>query len=195
MDGYEWLWFVGIAALVLLVAVAIAVAMRKRHRRQLRDQFGPEYDRTVEQADKRRHAESELRDRIDLRSRSNVRQLAPAARDRYSQQWQDVQARFVDEPVIAVAQADSLVTTVMRERGYPIDDWEQQASMVSVDHPQMAEDYRYAHEIAERGRSGQTSTDEHREAFLRYRSLFDALLDTRDEDSGTPSDEWRRPVA
>jgi hypothetical protein len=194
MDDNGWIWAVAIAALVVLVAFAIAVALRERNRRQLRDQFGPEYDRTLERADKRRDAENDLRDRIDLRNRVDVRPLAPAARDRYSDQWRDVQARFVDEPVVAVVEADSLVTIVMRERGYAVDDWKQRESMVSVDHPQMAGDYRYAHDVAERSRTGDASTDDQREAFLRYRSLFDALLGPN-PGTDTSDESGRRPVA
>ena len=33
----------------------------------------------------------------------------------------------------------------MRDRGYPVDDFEQRAADISVDHPQVVDDYRAAH--------------------------------------------------
>jgi hypothetical protein len=173
---------VAVVIVLLLVAVVVASARRKRRERMLREQFGPEYERSVE-GSKRRDAERELQDRIDLRNRYQVRELSPAARDRFAYQWQDVQAHFVDQPALAVADADGLVSTVMRERGYPVDDWDAQSSVVSVDHPQIVDDYRFAHDVSERSRAGSASTDDLREAFLRYRSLFDALLGTPENTS------------
>src|SRR4051794_19518313 len=119
MDTSTWIVIAVVVVVVALIVVGILLALRARQRRRLREQFGPEYDRTIEGADKRRQAESELRDRIDLRNRVQVQPLAPAARDRYAAQWQDAQTRFVDEPTIVVAEADTLVANVMRERGYP----------------------------------------------------------------------------
>jgi hypothetical protein len=178
-----------IIAILIVAAIAVWVAMearRKRRQQMLRDQFGPEYERSLE-GSKRRDAERELQGRIDLRNRFEVRPLTPAARDRYAAQWSEVQTHFVDQPGLAVADADGLVSTVMRERGYPIDDWDTQASVVSVDHPQIVEDYRFAHDVSERNRTGQASTDDLREAFLRYRSLFDALLETPENEDARQS--------
>jgi hypothetical protein len=189
MDTSTWV-LIAIAAVVLvmiILIVALTVTDRRR-RKALREQFGPEYDRTVEQADKRRAGERELRERVDLRNHVQIRPLSPAARDRYAQQWQDAQTGFVDRPALVVEQADVLVTAVMRERGYPVDDWEQQSAMVSVDHPQIVDDYRVAHDVSQRSGAGQASTEDLREAFLRYRSLFDALLDTCDGDTADDRD-------
>jgi hypothetical protein len=181
-----WIWIViAIAVVVVIAALAIVVLARQQRRhRVLHDRFGDEYDRTIEGADKRRHGERELQDRIDMRERFTVRALAPAARDRYTAQWRETQTRFVDQPTVAVAEADTLVNNVMRERGYPVDDWDQQAAVVSVDHPQIVDDYRVAHDIADRSRGNNVSTEELREGFLRYRSLFDALLETDDRADG-----------
>jgi hypothetical protein len=182
-----WIWIViAIAVVVVIAALAIIVLARQQRRhRVLHDHFGDEYDRTIEGADKRWHGERELQDRLDLRERFEVRPLAPAARDRYIGQWRETQTRFVDQPAVAVAEADALVDNVMRERGYPVDDWDQQAAVVSVDHPRIVEDYRVAHDIADRSRGNNVSTEELREGFLRYRSLFDALLET---DEGARTD-------
>jgi hypothetical protein len=170
--------FVAIAvAAVLLIALAIAIAYRSRHRHeQLQERFGPEYDRTVDEFGKRRKAERELADRADERDELEIRPLTPAARQRYASQWQDVQARFVDAPSASVGEADALVTQVMRERGYPVNDFESQSRLVSVDHPAIVENYRAAHTVYMRDRQGNAETEDLREAVVHYRSLFDELL-------------------
>jgi hypothetical protein len=183
-------WIISIIAIAVVLAIAISIEMRSRRSRRearLRGQFGTEYDRTIEGADKRRQGERDLQERIDLRDRLDIRPLTASARERYTEQWRAAQTRFVDQPTVVVTEVDALVTDVMRERGYPVDDWDQQAAVVSVEHPQVVEDYRVAHEVADRSRANEASTDDLREAFLRYRSLFDALLDERDEVA--PSDD------
>jgi hypothetical protein len=92
-----------------------------------------------------------------------------------------VQARFVDEPAAALTQANGLVIMVMRDRGYPTEDFEQRAADVSVDHPQVLENYRAANAISERVGSDQASTEDMRQGLVHYRSLFAELLDERDE--------------
>ena len=129
-----WVWIV-IAAAVVVAAALIWMSSRRARTRRLRDDFGPEYDRAIRERGDRRDAEAHLREREERRDALDIRPLAPASRERYAQEWGDVQARFVDEPVGAVADADRLVVIVMRERGYPMDDFERQAELVSVDHP------------------------------------------------------------
>jgi hypothetical protein len=171
-----WVWV--IIAIVVIVAVALAVwaATRKRRTESLRQQFGPEYDRTVEETD-RREAESELERRRRRREELDIRPLAPGARTRYADEWRAVQARFVDDPPGAVARADELVTQVMRERGYPMDDFDQRAADVSVDHPDVVDDYRSAHDISMRSANDQAETEDLRQAMVHYRALFEQLLE------------------
>jgi len=134
-----WVWIVlAVAALVLVVVIVWALVSRRRTR-ELREQFGPEYERTLERSDGRRAAESELEERRARRERLDIRPLDPAARERYATQWTDVQARFVDQPARALAEAEELVVVVMRERGDPVDDFDQRAWDVSVDHPHVVE--------------------------------------------------------
>src|SRR3954469_3721824 len=112
------------------------MSMRSKKRsQQLQSQFGPEYDRTIESADSRRKAESDLAARQERREQLDVRPLSSAARERYTTQWQTVQAQFVDNPTGAVASADTLIQSVMGDRGYPVDDFDGRAADVSVDHP------------------------------------------------------------
>jgi hypothetical protein len=102
--------------------------------------------------------------------------LSPEDRDRFAGAWQKEQAGFVDDPRAAVANADRLVTEVMKARGYPMGDFEQRAADISVDHSPVVRNYRIAHDIALRDSSGGTSTEELRTALLHYRMLFEDLL-------------------
>ena len=177
----SWVWIVVAAAAAVVVFLVVMAALRTRRTRRLQDRFGPEYDRTVETADNRRDAERELRDRERRREHFDIRPLPPAARDRYAEQWRMTQERFVDKPAESVAAADTLVTAVMRERGYPIEDFEQRAADVSVDHPNVVENYRSALRIARASATGDATTEDLRQAMVHYRSLFDELLGAEDD--------------
>jgi hypothetical protein len=171
-----WVWILIAAAVVAVVLLAIAwAAARKRRSSHLREGFGPEYDRTVEEAGSRRRAESELSDREKRREELDIRPLAPGTRDRFADRWRTVQERFVDDPNGALNDAHVLVIEVMRERGYPTDDFEQRAADVSVDHPHVVENYRAAYAISERG---DADTEQQRQAMVHYRALFDELLES-----------------
>ena len=161
---------------IVVVLVAGAVVVWQRRSAALKDRFGPEYERLVEERGDRRTAEAELRERAKRHDALELHDLTPEARHGYTERWQAVQAGFVDDPTGTVVAADALVSQVMRDRGYPVDEWEERFEMVSVDHPELAENYRVAHAIHERGTGGEVDIDDQREAFQRYRSLFDELL-------------------
>lgn len=165
-----------IVAIVLIVLVVGALILaRQRRSQQLQEGFGPEYTRTVEErGGDRKEAEAELLERRQRRDQFEIRDLEPAARDRYAERWRATQSQFVDQPASALSDADTLVAEVMRERGYPVEDFEQQAADVSVDHPTVVEHYRKAHAIHTRSRA---STEDLREAMLHYRALFAELLE------------------
>jgi hypothetical protein len=191
-----WAW-----ALVALVAVAVIAliawsVMRGRRSQRLQERFGPEYDRTLRTAGDRRGAESELESRLEHRSGLTIRPLAPAARGRYVEAWRGAQGRFVDSPSDAVREADQLVIVVMRERGYPVDDFETRAGDVSVDHPQVVENYRAAHAISQASERGDAQTEDLRQAMVHYRTLFEWLLGAPDEQLRVaPADDRRRETA
>jgi hypothetical protein len=168
-------WIVIVIVVVVVVAL-VAVGARKRRSALLRDRFGPEYDRVVENSDDRQAAEAGLRDRERQRAQFDVQPLPEADRLRFAGEWRELQERFVDEPAPAAAAADTLVTRVMEARGYPVRDFDAQADLVSVDHPGTVENYRFAHAVQQRSGTEQASTEDLREALLRYRSLFDELL-------------------
>jgi hypothetical protein len=168
-----WGWVLIAVAVVAVIAVAAWQAMRRKRTGRLRERFGPEYERTLQTADPRRHAEADLRAREDRRRQLEIRPLPRASRERYLRSWRAVQAEFVDDPRTAVAHADSLIQSVMAERGYPVEDFEQRADDVSVDHPQVVEHYREGNRLAQRREVGDGSTEDLRLAMRHYRALFD----------------------
>jgi hypothetical protein len=172
---------VGVLIAILLVIVVIALVAvvlgQRRRTERLQQQFGPEYQRTVARSGDQRSAEADLAAREQRRRELDIVALEPAARDRYLEAWRVTQGRFVDDPAAATREADTLVAQVMRDRGYPVDDFDQRAADVSVDHPQVAESYRAAHAISQANEQGLASTDDLRQAFVHYRSLFAELLD------------------
>jgi hypothetical protein len=170
-----WVWVLLIVVLVVVVLAAVVV-MRRRRTENLRGRFGPEYDRAVEASDDRRNAEQNLLDRARRRDQLDIRPLPEAARSRYAQQWRGIQERFIDDPAGSVSAAHALLDQVMGERGYPTKDFEEQADLVSVDHPRVVENYRAAYGVYTRQRDGAASTEDLRDALVRYRSLFEELL-------------------
>src|SRR5689334_2967567 len=179
-----WVWFF-LAALVLIAIAGLIVArsaVRRRRTDRLRQQFGPEYDRTVFETGEQRAAEKELVARKRERDKLDIRPLAPEALQLYSQRWLQVQTAFVDSPSSALDDANRLLTEVMHERGYPVDDFDRRAADISVDHPDIVENYRAAHTIHRSDRNGDVNTEEQRQAFVHYRALFGTLLDQHGND-------------
>jgi hypothetical protein len=163
-----------IVILVVVLAAAWFVWLRMRSNR-LRQRFGPEYDRRIEEADDRRAAERELTEREKRHARFELRPLSDDDRGRFAEQWVLVQERFVDRPGEAVSEAETLVHTVMRERGYPTDGFDQQAADLSVEHAGAVPHYRDGHDIKTRHGQAEVSTEELRKALVHYRKVFGEL--------------------
>jgi FtsZ-interacting cell division protein ZipA len=175
-----WIWIVIAIAAVVAVLVVAWTAIRTNRTKQLHQQFGSEYDRVAADAPTKREAESELRDRQRRREQFDIRPLSGEERDRFRSRWLAIQAEFVDDPSASVAKADSLIQNVMRARGYPVDDFDTRAADLSVDHPNVVENYRAGHGIAVAHERGNAGTEELRRAVQHYRALFDELVETRD---------------
>ena len=174
------IWVVIVAVAVVVVAAVALAALRTRRSRDLQEQFGSEYSRVAADAPTRREAEAELRDRRERHEQFDLKPLEASAARRYRTRWQEVQAEFVDDPAEAVSEADELIRLVMRDRGYPIGEFETRAADLSVDHPDVVENYRAAHGIAIAHERGRASTEELRTAVRHYRALFVDLLETDD---------------
>lgn len=173
-----------IVVIVVLLAIigGLGVAMASR-RKKLQERFGPEYDRLVEQSQSRRMAEAEMTERERRVKKLDLRDLSESARQQYLAQWAGVQERFVDDPAAAITDGQSLVETVMRDRGYPAAEFHQTLADLSVEHAQQLDHVRQAHEISDKAAAGQASTEELRVAMLHYRELFGELLAVPGTDS------------
>ena len=167
-----------IAVVVVLLIIVGAVALARRNRsKSLQDRFGPEYQRAVrESGGSRSEAERELARRQDRVKRMHIEELPPGAKTRYAEEWRTVQTRFVDEPQAALVNADRLISNVMRDRGYKVDNYDQTVADLSPDHPNVLQNFRVAHTITERSETGEASTEDLRQAMVHYRSLFDDLV-------------------
>ena len=167
-----WVWIVIIAAIVIVIALIVWAATRKRRSDELRERFGPEYDRALAHEGGRRQAESDLLEREKRHDALDIQPLNPDTASRYRQEWQDVQAKFVDAPEESVRRADGLITEVMQRRGYPMSDFEQRSADLSVEHGETVQDYRSAHAVSMAASRGQATTEDLRGAMVHYRALF-----------------------
>jgi hypothetical protein len=179
-----------VIAAIVLVAIGTWYFYRRSTSKRLKEHFGPEYARTVRTLNSQERAEAELKDREKRVSKYKIVSLPAPDRARYRETWMAVQGRFVDQPQAAVAEANDLVQEVMRKCGYPLANFEQSAADLSVDHPDVVENYRFACGIAERSRRDAADTEELRKALVYYRALFDDLL----EDGEPPVATGKRPL-
>lgn len=179
MQGDVLIWLLVVAAVLLVAGVALVATTRVRATRRtaaLRRHFGPEYDNVVEQQGSRRRGESVLQARLKRRRQLDIRPLDPSERERFDAAWQQAQGTFVDTPRTGLREADLLVMQVMRDRGYPVEHFEERAELVSVDHPALVGHFRAAHTVAVADQEDEVSTEELREAMVDYRYLFDELI-------------------
>ncbi|ASW56398.1 hypothetical protein [Plantactinospora sp. KBS50] len=165
-----------IVIVIVILAAVVAAAVVATRRRALRSRFGPEYDRVLAEQDSRSAAERELRGRERRHAELTLTPLTDESRERYASAWEEIQARFVDEPTEAVGAADELVTRLVAERGYPTEDYEDQLAHLSVEHARTLTHYRDAHEINLANARGEASTEQLRQAVVHYRTLFAELL-------------------
>ena len=166
-----------VVAILIIVAVAVIyVRKRKSTTADLRKKFGPEYDRAVRVHGSERKAEAKLEDREKRVDKLDIRDLDPMERERFSKRWESIQSRFIDSPKGAVVEADDLVSSLMKTRGYPLADFDQRAADISVDHPRMVENYRSAHEIALRVGKNEATTEDLRTAMIHSRALLEELV-------------------
>ena len=166
-----------VIAVVIVAAVAVGAFLywQSSRSKHLQSRFGPEYQRTVEEAGNKREAEARLRKLETRVEKFDIRALSPEERARYVTAWRKVQAEFVDNPKEAVSHADELLGAVMGARGSPVSDFEQRSADLSVDHPMVVQNYRAGHDIALKHRRGEADTEALRQAMIHYRALFDEL--------------------
>jgi hypothetical protein len=176
----QWILVAAVVVIALLALAAWFFSRKKKQSDRLQQRFGAEYGRTVGELGGRTKAEAELKAREKRVEDLTITPLAPAEAARFSQAWNALQARFVDNPKGVVVQADQLVRELMLKRGYPMGDFERRAADISVDHPTVVEHYRAAQAIAARDGDGEADTEELRKAVVHYRVLFDEMLEVRE---------------
>ncbi len=162
---------------VVLIVLGVAGWFGLRYLR-LRRRFGPEYQQVVSEHQGWLAAQRELRDRERRHPSQRLRERSQADRERSAQQWQAVQAQFLADPAGAVVAGDELVTRLVAQVGYPTENFDEQLSMLSVEHARTLGHYRDAHEIFLHGQRGEASTEELRQALVHYRAIFADLLGT-----------------
>lgn len=169
-----------LAAIVLLVVGGLlGVAFSRRQRtRNLRRQFGSEYERMIDEVGDQRRAEEELQARVEHVKSLDIQPLSEEQTGRFANEWRLTQAKFVDEPLVAIQEADRLIKRVMSAKGYPVDDFEQRAADISVDYPDLVVHYRGMRDIVNRSEHEEVSTEEMRQAMVHSRALFEELLGT-----------------
>jgi hypothetical protein len=172
--------------IVVLALVAIWLWLQQRRSAALKSQFGPEYNRTVQEVGDERKAETILAEREKRVSSYKIKPLPRELRAHFVEVWRHVQAQFVDDPKYAVTRADDLLGEVMLARGYPMSEFDQRAEDLSVDHPHVIAHYRTAHDIAIRHAQGGASTEDLRTAMINYRALFDDLVNEPDAQTAPP---------
>jgi hypothetical protein len=193
MTNTNILWIV-LALLAVAAVILAAVASRRRARErsvELRQRFGPEYDRAVQEFGSPARAERELAARTRRVEHIRFREMSGADRARFASAWSLIQAQFVDDPAAAVAGANELIKEVMLARGYPSDDFEHRVADLSVDHADVIQHYRAARALSESSRKGQVNTEELRQAVVHYRALFADLL----QETGSPARALREAHA
>jgi hypothetical protein len=180
MTETERLWtIVALVSVALVFALTAVALMRKRardRRAELQERFGAEYQHTVEDLGSPSRADKELAQRADRVAHFHFHELSAADRARFAADWNQLQARFVDEPVEAVTSANELINQVMRARGYPVEHFEQRVADLSVEYPNVIQHYRAAHELSRSIHNGTVDTEPLRQALIHYRALFAELL-------------------
>ena len=189
IDPMVWV----LIGVVVVVAIAAWLIFRNRRTAGLRDQFGDEYERTLDTAGSRAKAEAALKEREARVSKLEVRALTPEERDGFSREWRDVKALFVDSPVEAVHHADRLLAEIMKTRGYPMADFDRRYEDLTVDHGEVARHYREGHDIVLRHGKGQASTEDLRQAMIHFEALFDDLVNEVSGDVADPPVRGRVP--
>jgi hypothetical protein len=187
---------VAIVIVVIVVAAVLFMLTAANRRRRLRERFGPEYDRAVTERGSRREAEAELAERERHVRDLDIRPLSPSARNQYQSEWTAVQEQFVDAPQAAVTGAQTLVSAVMEDRGYPTQPYDQTLADLSVEHASTLDHFRAAHDISQNAAAGTATTEDLRQAMIHYRALFAELLgeptsnlDGRAGQDGAPATE------
>jgi hypothetical protein len=178
------------AILILVIGGLLGIVFFHRQRtKRLQERFGPEYEHILNEVGDQGQAESELEARVKHVRNLEIHPLSAEQVERFTEQWKLTQAEFVDTPLGAVQKANRLIKELMIAKGYPVEDFEQRAADISVDYPDMVEDYRGLHALAVKGDDRELTTEELRRAMVHGRALFENLVQQQAQVADTPEKE------
>jgi hypothetical protein len=165
-------------ALVIVLAVVWVVTRQRNRRRteELRARFGPEYDLALREYGSRARTEAALLDRVNRVRRMTIRPLTDAERDRFMEEWEAIQTRFIDHPRGAVTEADELINSILVARGYEGGPFDRRVADLSVYHSNLVEPYRRANGVTVGAGKNEATTEALRNAMILYRSLIEEFL-------------------
>ncbi len=184
---------VGVGVFAFVISRATARRSKRRHHTtDLRRSFGPEYDATIERHG-RKDGEAQLEERTRKYEPLELDRIKPSHRDDLTNQWKDVQFRFLEDPSYSVREAEHIIDSVMRLRGYPSESFDSRVQSLSVTHPQLAQPYRAAYDTFRASEDGTASVSQLFDAMVSYRDLFETLLERPQreasiEESGPPAE-------
>ena len=167
---------IGVLAAIAALAIIVWAFVRGRRTSALRERFGDEYDRTLDEQGRRDRSEAALLEREERVAQLTIRRLDPEERQAAIAEWREVKAVFVDSPVESVHHADRLLASIMTAKGFPMADFDRRYEDLTVDHGEVARHYRDGHAITERHRLGEASTEDLRQAMIHFEALFDDLV-------------------
>lgn len=177
MDTSTIILAVVAAIIVLIIGGFLGVYFSRRQRtKRLQEKFGPEYDRLVSETKDQSKVEDELEARLERVESLEIKALSDEQKKHFANQWQATQAKFVDQPLVSIQEADQLIKEIMHEKGYPVDDFERRAADISVEYPDLVVNYRNMRDIVDKSENEDISTEDMRQAIVHSRSLFEELL-------------------
>lgn len=100
------------------------------------------------------------------RRRPALRALPVESRERYINEWDSIESKFVDSPEQAVREAETLVMSVLRDRGH---------SLAERDLPV---EMKRAHKL---GYESKDRTEGMRQAMLHYRTVMEKMVGPEDQ--------------
>jgi hypothetical protein len=109
--------------------------------------------------------------------RPQLRVLSSESKDRYINEWDEIEAKFVDSPEQAVREAEALVMSVLRERGHPLTE------------RGLPNEVQRAHRL---GYTSRDKTEGMRQALLHYRAVMERMVGPEDRSRG---ERGRREMA
>lgn len=169
-------------AVVVVVALVVFFLYRRRQQQQERQEqarqdYGPEFERLAQERGSEREAEQELRERRE-RIESETQTLSQESRERYDEQWRQVEQTFVDDPKASLDDADRVVAEMLTERNFPTDSRQEASEGIGAVHPGVVEDFKEAQKVRQESLTdsgSEADLDKMRQAIQKYRSVYQQL--------------------